>query len=100
LEYQAGTDFAGQRGIGTLDEIITRARAECETVLQIGDAIVQTLPIKKNVKSFAEQMVVLSDSVQRFNVFNGIVFTVRAIQAERKLVIRGFLAGLESRGGQ
>ena len=61
---------------------------------------VQPLQIEEAIKAFAEQMIVLADSVQRFIVFNGIIFTIRAIHTKHELVDRCFYAGFKSSGGQ
>src|ERR1041385_6583199 len=80
-------DFAAECCLLVFDEVVTNAWAERDTIIDIGDGIMQGVQARITVKAFGEEPVVLAKSANRLGVLHIIVLAVSGIDPQPEFVL-------------
>src|SRR5688572_17466988 len=100
LMHGCRANFHGESCVRVLDQVITRQRRNRETVIEIGNPIVQEIQTKADVESLSDQMIVLGESRNKLGVGavgSGSVVVVLPIAAsdpQCKFVFLPFATGI------
>src|SRR5690242_6069244 len=86
LKNHTRTAFYAQRSLSILNEIVSRTRAQRETIFDIRNRIVQPLDAAISVPALGKKPVVLQKSPQAFVVLHIIVFAIRRVRFQMQLV--------------
>jgi hypothetical protein len=87
LVDEAGTEFTRECCIRFFEEIITNTRTDGETVLQVGDAVMQRFHAGITIKLVGEQMIVLAEAMDGIHVFLAAAGAVSPVSAEADFIV-------------